>query len=63
MLKASLADRRKGSYLVTASLDNIARYFSYPENQFMGYVTRSSGLPIRWVSIEKKGDRVAVCGE
>ncbi|ORX33917.1 hypothetical protein BD324DRAFT_584077 [Kockovaella imperatae] len=51
------------SHLVTASLDNIARVFSYPQNDFEGYITRSSGVPIRWVSIDPKGERVAVCGD
>jgi chromosome transmission fidelity protein 4 len=58
-------DRAKmqGSNLITASLDNIARTFSYPGNEYTGYVTRSSGVPIRWVSMDKTGERVAVCSE
>ncbi|ORY30355.1 hypothetical protein BCR39DRAFT_529347 [Naematelia encephala] len=49
--------------LITASLDNIARHFSYPANQFEGFITRSSGVPIRWVSVDKAGERVAVCSD
>jgi chromosome transmission fidelity protein 4 len=53
----------QGNTLITASLDNIARTFSYPGNEYTGYVTRSSSVPIRWVSMDKKGERVAVCSE
>lgn len=49
--------------MITASLDNIARTFSYPQNEYTGYVTRSASVPIRWVSLDKKGERVAVCSE
>ncbi|EIW71228.1 hypothetical protein TREMEDRAFT_28047 [Tremella mesenterica DSM 1558] len=51
------------SYLVTGSVDNIARYFSYPQNEFQGYITRSSGVAIRWVAMDKAGERVAVCSD
>jgi chromosome transmission fidelity protein 4 len=53
----------QSSNLVTGSKDNIARIFSYPANEFEGFVTRSSGVPIRWVSVDKAGERVAVCSE
>nr|XP_019008454.1 chromosome transmission fidelity protein 4 [Kwoniella pini CBS 10737]OCF47235.1 chromosome transmission fidelity protein 4 [Kwoniella pini CBS 10737] len=49
--------------LITASEDNIARIFSYPENEFTGFLTRSSGVPIRWVSVDNSGERVAVCSD
>ncbi|WWC59498.1 uncharacterized protein I303_102054 [Kwoniella dejecticola CBS 10117] len=49
--------------LITASEDNIARIFSYPENEFTGFLTRSSGVPIRWVSVDSSGERVAVCSD
>lgn len=49
--------------LVTGCVDNIVRQFSYPENKFTGFVTRSSGVPIRWLSVDKAGERVAVCSE
>lgn len=51
------------THLITASVDNIARIFTYPDNEFSGYLTRSSGVPIRWVSIDPQGERVAVCSE
>ena len=54
---------KQGNTLITASLDNIARTFSYPQNEYTGYVTRSASVPIRWVSLDKKGERVAVCSE
>lgn len=50
-------------HLISASLDNIARLFSYPQNDFEGYVTRSPGVPIRWVQVDQQGERVAVCSE
>ena len=49
--------------LITASEDNISRIFSYPQNEFRGYLTRSAAVPIRWVSVDKKGERVAVVSE
>ncbi|WVQ98084.1 hypothetical protein IAU59_005206 [Kwoniella sp. CBS 9459] len=49
--------------LITASEDNIARIFSYPQNEFEGFLTRSSGVPIRWVSVDNVGERVAVCSD
>ncbi|WVR04655.1 hypothetical protein IAU60_001666 [Kwoniella sp. DSM 27419] len=49
--------------LITASEDNIVRLFSYPQNEFSGFLTRSSGVPIRWVSVDKAGERVAVCSD
>ncbi|KAE8539030.1 hypothetical protein D1P53_005400 [Cryptococcus gattii VGV] len=49
--------------LVTGCVDNIVRQFSYPENKFTGFVTRSSGVPIRWLSLDKAGERVAVCSD
>ncbi|WRT64744.1 uncharacterized protein IL334_001678 [Kwoniella shivajii] len=49
--------------LITASEDNIARIFSYPQNEFEGFLTRSSGVPIRWVSVDNSGERVAVCSD
>ncbi|OCF45863.1 chromosome transmission fidelity protein 4 [Kwoniella heveanensis CBS 569] len=49
--------------LITASEDNIARIFSYPQNEFEGFLTRSSGVPIRWVSVDNAGERVAVCSD
>ncbi|WWD07638.1 hypothetical protein V865_005739 [Kwoniella europaea PYCC6329] len=49
--------------LITASEDNIARIFSYPQNEFTGFLTRSSGVPIRWVSVDNAGERVAVCSD
>ncbi|OWZ76111.1 chromosome transmission fidelity protein 4 [Cryptococcus neoformans Tu401-1] len=49
--------------LVTGCVDNIVRQFSYPENKFTGFVTRSSGVPIRWLSVDKDGERVAVCSD
>ncbi|WWC86877.1 uncharacterized protein L201_001756 [Kwoniella dendrophila CBS 6074] len=51
------------SNLITASEDNIARIFSYPQNEFTGFLTRSSGVPIRWVSVDNLGERVAVCSD
>ncbi|KAL1411681.1 DNA polymerase alpha accessory factor Mcl1 [Vanrija albida] len=51
------------THLITASVDNIARIFTYPDNEFSGYLTRSSGVPIRWVSIDPQGERVAVCSD
>jgi hypothetical protein len=54
---------KQGNTLITASLDNIARTFSYPQNEYTGYVTRSASVPIRWVSLDKQGERVAVCSE
>ncbi|KAK4685805.1 chromosome transmission fidelity protein 4, partial [Tremellales sp. Uapishka_1] len=51
------------SHLITGSTDNIVRQFSYPENDFQGFVTRSAGIPIRWVSVDKQGERVAVCSD
>lgn len=49
--------------LFTGSVDNIARIFSYPQNEYTGFLTRSSGVPIRWVSVDSAGERVAVCAE
>lgn len=51
------------THLVTASADNIARLFTYPRNEFEGYVTRSPGVAIRWVAMDQAGEQVAVCGE
>nr|XP_031860604.1 uncharacterized protein CI109_003935 [Kwoniella shandongensis]KAA5527676.1 hypothetical protein CI109_003935 [Kwoniella shandongensis] len=51
------------THLISASVDNIVRLFSYPENEFDGFLTRSSGVPIRWVSVDKAGERVAVCSD
>lgn len=50
-------------YLVTASVDNIARRFTFPGNEHDGFVTRSPGVAVRWVQIDKAGERVVVCGE
>ncbi|KAK8847432.1 hypothetical protein IAR55_005290 [Kwoniella newhampshirensis] len=51
------------THLISASVDNIVRLFSYPENEFEGFLTRSSGVPIRWVSVDQAGERVAVCSD
>jgi chromosome transmission fidelity protein 4 len=48
-------------YLVTASVDNIVRRFVGTEPD--GFVTRASGVPVRWVSFDKAGERLAVCSE
>lgn len=48
---------------MTGSTDNITRSFSYPDNQYKGFITRSSGVPVRWVSLDARGERVAVCSE
>nr|ODN89447.1 chromosome transmission fidelity protein 4 [Cryptococcus depauperatus CBS 7841] len=48
---------------ISGSVDNIVRRFSYPQNKFTGFITRSSGVPIRWLSIDKTGERVAVCSD
>ncbi|MGG6495049.1 UNVERIFIED_CONTAM: hypothetical protein NY603_19160, partial [Bacteroidetes bacterium 56_B9] len=53
----------QSSNLITASEDNISRIFSYPQNQFQGFLTRATAVPIRWVSVDKKGERVAVVSE
>lgn len=50
-------------HLITASADNVARLFTYPANEFEGYVTRSPGVAIRWVAMDQKGEQVAVCSE
>lgn len=49
--------------LVTGSGDSIARKFTCPDNVFDGFVTRSAGVIIRWVSMDYAGERVAVCAE
>jgi chromosome transmission fidelity protein 4 len=50
-------------YLVTASVDNVVRRFTFPGNEHDGFITRSAGVPIRWVSVDRAGERVAVCSE
>lgn len=47
--------------LITGCLDNIARAFR--GNDFDGYITRSAGVPVRWVQVDEAGQRVAVCSE
>ncbi|WVQ75997.1 hypothetical protein IAR50_005633 [Cryptococcus sp. DSM 104548] len=49
--------------LITGSVDNIVRHYSYPQNEFLGFVTRSSGVPIRFLDVDKAGERVAVCSD
>ncbi|WVQ83266.1 hypothetical protein IAT38_005405 [Cryptococcus sp. DSM 104549] len=49
--------------LVTGCVDNIVRLYSYPRNEFDGFVTRTGGVPVRWVSLDKAGERVAICSD
>ncbi len=47
--------------LITACLDAVARAFRGKELD--GYIMRASGVPLRWVQVDAKGSRVAVCSE
>ncbi|KLT43277.1 WD40 repeat-like protein [Cutaneotrichosporon oleaginosum] len=47
--------------LVTACLDAVARAFRGKELD--GYIMRASGVPLRWVQVDAKGSRVAVCSD
>jgi chromosome transmission fidelity protein 4 len=53
----------QSNHLMTASKDSTAQMFSHPGDELEGYLSRSAGVPIRWVSVDKKGERVAICGE
>lgn len=48
---------------MTACKDAAARIYSHPGDEFEGFLSRSAGVPIRWVSVDKQGERVAICGE
>ncbi|BEJ14934.1 hypothetical protein CspHIS471_0407010 [Cutaneotrichosporon sp. HIS471] len=47
--------------LITACLDAVARAFRGKELD--GYIMRASGVPLRWVQVDAKGERVAVCSD
>jgi hypothetical protein len=55
--------KRQEDRLLTGSVDGKVRSFTYPENQFDAFITSAGAVPIRWLTIDKAGERVAVCSE
>jgi len=48
---------------VTGCEDGTTRSFDYPANEFAGNLARSSGVAVRWLAIDKAGEKVALCSE
>lgn len=50
-------------HMITGCEDGTTRRFSYPANEFEGNVSRSSGVSVRWLSVDRTGEKVAVCSD
>ncbi len=67
LVLTSLSSRASLSFqpsrLLTGSADGKVRSFSYPENAFDGFVTSAGAVPIRWIAVDRAGERLVVVSE